>query len=350
MKIIKYLSAIFIVVISFQEIGYCKNPKIDYVELTDNSTHAGTRKSRSTLKCVAITDDSGSPQEISLNAVATISDSGDIDPTWTATSKSIAGNGSSATWTGLSNSTIKAELNMTSSQADIEISNPHEKTFAADTKKFQPWLDKTNAFLKSVNQTTAAIKFNGEITLTTKNVDFYDDGEKLGSYGSIGGSLQLQTSDPIKSPYIPWVVAGPVFIQLQLILEPISIKIGADLAVDESRLNPWGTSSTAELSANTGLTGTAELGLGVPASQAKGLVVTGSVSALFGCKVKFKGEDKKILSNGSLNVGKVEATGKVDFRITDELTWTVGSWGPVVLAQGFGEDFPEQTIYDFKEQ
>ncbi|MCX8495377.1 MAG: hypothetical protein ORN51_04255 [Akkermansiaceae bacterium] len=125
------------------------------------------------------------------------------------------------------------------------------------------------------------------------------------------------------------------------------MEIKADLALDESRSNAWGTPSTAEVSCNTGITGFAEIGADVPASKAKGLAISGSANTDFGAKVKFKGEGKKILYEGEINVGKVQISGKLDFRLTEELTWTVASWGPKVRTEGFSALVSKGTLYDF---
>jgi len=110
-----------------------------------------------------------------------------------------------------------------------------------------------------------------------------------------------------------------------------------------------GGTSTAEISVNTGITGTAEIGAGVPASEAKGLVITGYVSASFGGKVKLKGEDLKIMYEGEMNVGKVEISGNVEVRLTAGMQWRVASWGPRVCTQGFAEPIPEGTLHDFSQ-
>ncbi len=321
--------------------------EVQSIEATQtNNQNAGSRTSSSKLKIVK-------PESGKASASVKVSGSNakpESLPTWEGEGlKQPTIGKETVEWERDSNSSTEITVSGESSEQsiDIEISDPREKKFKADTKKFQPWLDKTNVFLKSVNETTANIAFTGELTLTTRDVDLYDDGENLGKYGSIGGTLTLQTGDKIKSPLIPWAVAGPIVLQIQFIADPIKLEVKADLALDESRSNPWGTSSTAEVSCSTGITGTAEIGAGVPASKAKGLVISGSVNANFGAKVKFKGEDKKILYKGEINVGKVQISGKLDFRLTEELTWTVASWGPKVCTEGFSEPVAEGTLYDF---
>ena len=330
MKIAKCLSAAFFVSTSLQEIGYCANPSISYVELTDNSTHAGTRKSRSNLKCVETGED------LSVKAVAGIDDNDGTQPTWSASTGTISGNGASATWKGKEDSSISASLSGRSASASVSSVKKDEvkaTIFDAETQTFKVVKENFNTYISKLGY-QGGLTVTGKVTGALQSVDFYNDGERIGKkIGASGevtatlGNLSIEIEIPTNVPAVK--VKGSAGMNFQ------KFTAKAEGSFDESLQNPWNLSGT--LSAEAGVSLSAGVAVGLPGGVELGnITFTGSTNIKISGTVK--GQNRNILLGGSI-------TGEA-LKVEVTVDWTLGI--DYRLAEGsktFGEPM-KKTLDD----
>ena len=101
-------------------------------------------------------------------------------------------------------------------------------------------------------------------------------------------------------------------------------------------------------SASLPLKGTVSLGEGVPADQARGLVISGSATSTFGVNCEFSIKDKKVIASGTCDLGKLELSGEVSIKITDTFKWEIKKWGPKAIAAAtLTKQIDEGVFLDF---
>jgi hypothetical protein len=305
MKTIKYLFAAVGMINAFQGVAYSANPKIDYVELTDNSTHAGTRQSRSKLKCVEKKTESGGVLDISLNALAGIS-GGSGTPDWSASAGSISGNGASATWTGEDDSTISASLSGHSASASLEVTSfiPQTIKFEKGTSGAEETQVGISNYLTGV-QVTPAWSLSGKIEGTYDKCDFYNDGQKLGTKAKVSGTLSLKA--PAKeAPFTAIPIGWGVQIKPFLKFNPFSLDVSVSFDYNEEKSNPWVDPVKGSIKVDVGGSAGARAQWG---PEVANVGVTGSVDASLQGNGIFGSEDKNIrLESADFSLGKVTLT------------------------------------------
>jgi len=254
MKITKYLAVVFVVACTIQETILAENPKIDYVELTDSSTHAGTRKSKATLKCVEKKTESGNAIDISLNAFASISNSDGSQPSWTSSTGTISGNGSNAIWTGRESTNISASLSGHSASANLELSNPKLPTIEIkyETSGLKPAVDKITDWLTRYYE-TPTFTFGGQLSFVPTRCDYYNDGSKLGYKVDASASLSvsLPTFNP-KTPPLPTGIPG-LTLTGKLNIDTLKIEAGLGGSYNQELANPWANPIKGTITGSTGV-------------------------------------------------------------------------------------------------
>lgn len=314
MKFIKSLFASLIVSATILGTSYSANPLISYVELTDNSTHAGNRKSRSTLKCVERKDASGNKQDISLNAVANISDGDGTAPNWTASEGSISSSGSNATWTGQENSNISASLLGSSTSATVDFSNPTlpKVEFEYETSGLKPVIEKVTDWLER-NYKKPTFQVGGKFSFVPSRCDYYNDGSKLGTKVDASADLkvELPSFNP-ETPPIPTIVPG-VTIKGKLSIDTLKIEAGLGGSYNQELADPWATPIKGTISGTTGVAITLE-GQGGPDA------VSVKVSATISSKITASGEVKRNqndirLEAAKLSIGDLKGTVNVSANV-----------------------------------
>jgi hypothetical protein len=299
------------------QIGICANPSIKYVELTDSSTHAGNRKSRGTLLCVK--RDGG----ISLNAVAGIDDDNGTQPTWSASVGSITGNGASASWSGTDSSSITASLSGKDVSADLSVSPENKrnfKLFDKDQATVKKTIDDFNSLISKLGYKQGLVA-SGSVELDISNVDYYNDGEKLGVKAAATGTVTASLGNLSVDIEIPTTVAAiKVIGSASLDLQEVSVS--ATGAFDESKQNPWGL--TGQLSWKAGVSASAGIAVGLPAG-ANLLTISATGSSFVKITGDVKGKDRNVVISGNVEAKALEVTGKVTWELGFKEDLAVGT-------------------------
>ncbi len=236
MNFIKYQFAVAGMSSILLGVGYSANPAVSYVELTDSSTHAGTRKSRGTLKCVE-TD-----QNKTLNAVSGIENGDGTLPTWSASSGGISGSGSSVTWTGNSNSAITATLPAKSATANFEKVTlaplfPQKVEFSKSTSGLGETEVGVSNYLSGF-QVTPVWSIGGAIKGEWTKCDFYNNGDKTGNKITVAGTLTLKAPQQ-EAPFVAIPLGFGVFVKPYLGFNPFQLDASLGFEYNEEKANPW---------------------------------------------------------------------------------------------------------------
>jgi len=341
-----YLSVILILLL--QQNGYCENPRVTYVELTDKSTHAGTRKSRSTLKCVETESD------IALKAVAGITNDDGTKPNWSSTAGSVSPEeGATTVWTGQTDASITAELTDGSSSASLNVIGEEKTTLEWDSDPYKKALEKfAEALTKFADQSGAnnPAAFSGKLSFISKKVDMHNDGEKIGLSRALESTLKISMARiKAESPRIPtpWPF---LFVSVGVDCEPISLNLVGSVKYDEQFVNPWVASSiSVNPSSSVKASVKALIGASAPFGEA-GVEVSGSAEVSMQATVNFKGEGSRIVSDGSVKMGSLVLSYEVKALVEvlgAAAEWQITAGQKEVSSEVIEIEIPRKVLYEW---
>ena len=318
-------------------LAYSANPSISYVELTDVATHAGTRKSKTNLKLVK-------RDSVSVNATANVDDgTGSEQISWTASAGNITGAGISATWNGTENAGINAVCDGVTTTDNVIIVADHKVSqtiIDGDNATAKVALENFNSLISKLGY-NVGIRWTGKVEIEDSDVDYHDDGEKIGKKKIITGKASISLGHLDATITIPTVVPG------------LEVKAGAGLDLqkfeltgsggyDESKENPWADSVTGSLSASAGVSVTAGLAAGIASVDVASLTCTGSCGITITGTIRKDGND--VILGGGIKADSL--------KIAVKLTWNLGIDYDIIdetfpFGDTLDKKFADSIVYTF---
>jgi hypothetical protein len=277
---------------------------------TQTGGNAGTRSSSSTLKIV--TNDKGTAVLAALGKCTKPAD----QPTWSGDGLLNAAVGSlTANWEHNSTATIQANASGGGKSVTVELFRDEKVSkdlINADTATIKDAIDKVNKYIDKIGF-KKGLTASGKVTLSSENVDFFDDGSRIGNKSELKGSakfgigeLTASIAGPTMIPGVTW--KGTASISLN---EP---SISGSGAWDESKAVP---NQNIEVSGGikAGIKGKAEVALGIP-KLVDALTVEGTGESSVGVKVIGKLEGRDLYMS-------YEAEGNA-LAVRGAVSWTLG--------------------------
>jgi hypothetical protein len=323
----------------------CEKYKVKKVTATDSNTKAGTRTSSTCLKMIA---DLVGSRSASLEASGQ-GPKGETQPEWSnlagGTLTSTAGS-TTASWSGRTDGKIKASAGPSYSEVRIELV-PSAKTeriiFEKDTATVKDTLKNINGWLNKLNgaERSAGLTLSGEIKASTENVDYYNDGSKIGTKwlveGSVSGSLgAVEISKEIPTS-IPAIKVGA-----KIKIDALSLKCTASGSKDDSKSdNSFSLEGSVELGAS--ITGTATAGIGIPEGVTIAELEAEATASVTGGG-KFRCQSKGVYSSLTAKASPVKLAGKISWTAIVDI---IVAEGEIEVGEALEYESPETKIYEF---
>ena len=281
------------------------------IEAVSDSSEAGDRRSNNNLYLVmdTVTAPAATVQLINPQDIE------DDYPHWSGNGLQNPQNGDlSVDWESRLNSTITAALDSdTSRSVQITTVDRHAQSFSIDMEpggKLDKFVENTNKVIGKLSKGSKQLEAGGSLSVSWENVDYYDDGEKVGIKieGEGAGSATFPEMD--LDVDVPTPIPGIQF-EVELGMEETGITLGCTGGYDESK-NPPGTFVA---SASIGTTLSLEAGLEAGIDDVSEIDIDIGGSIFLGAQIDAGYESDEIYYQGSVGIDNVTIyfTGTVTF-------------------------------------
>ncbi|MBX7158045.1 MAG: hypothetical protein K1X66_06640 [Verrucomicrobiae bacterium] len=221
------------------------------ITATDTSSDAGTRESTKTLKMVYKGE--------SRTAKLEIADSGyeENEPHWYGDGVDGSPGSLIATFEGSSSTTamIHSDDPPRDGEVNIELVPEGEKklSLGAEIKSVKDIMDQMNLY--SIERYKKKIvELSGDIEISRKKVDYYDNGEKIGDFVKLEGCITFHIIGQKTGELLKWPTPIPtVYFVIEAEFGGLNSVICLNGEYDESKMNPWLHPVNASLQANTSI-------------------------------------------------------------------------------------------------
>jgi hypothetical protein len=214
-----------------------------------------------------------------------------------------------------------------------------------DSERFKGYIDAANKLINAISEVQDPFKFNGKLSGSFGNCDFYNDGDLLGHVLRLGGEVSIDMNLLDLKKVIPTTIPA-LSVRVGAKIDAFKITVAGNFVFDEGKQHPW-IASNGSISGGCGVSILGEAILGVATDKGDaGVIVSITGSTSIKATGTITGEKRTIDAQGKGEAGKLKVTGSIEARFGPLGSWQVGSVDFVIFEGDSGET-EKVEIYSF---